>query len=65
MGVVYSRIYPVDGFIPRAQNLKKGGAWNAVGPKIQKWAKAPGMKVKKGRHFVFWILEEGSSGGVV
>ena len=35
MEVVRSRIYPVDGLSPRAQNIKKGGALGAVGPKIK------------------------------
>jgi len=59
----YLRIYPVKGLSPRAQNLKKGGAWGAVGPKSQKRAKAPGIKIKKW-FFGFMILELGSSGGV-
>jgi len=45
--VVYQRLRRSKGLSPRAQNLKKGGAWGAVGPKSQKWAKAPAAKVKK------------------
>jgi len=47
VSVVYLRIFPVKGLSPRGQNLKKGGAWGALGPKSQKRAKAPGMKIKK------------------
>jgi hypothetical protein len=64
--VVYRPLCRSKGLSQRAQNLKKGGAWGAVGNKKKKWAKAPAAKVKKlFLSFVFWILEEGSSVGVV
>ena len=47
LAVLYQRLCRSKGLSPRAQNFKKGGAWGAVGPKSQKWAKAPAAKIKK------------------
>jgi len=47
VSVVYLRIYPVKGLRPGNKILKKGGTCVALGPKIQKKAKAPGAVIRK------------------